>query len=135
MVKKGFLGITQKDFSSFNLGYISYWCFIKSNSVAIGDLLFLYRTGKGVYQIYEVLKVPADKEELNCELRGMITATTKLLFNLKVPISINMMKLDKVLKDAGPIRKNLQNTIFALNDIEKLALINLIKLHNSEINY
>ncbi len=130
MATKVFLAVSRNDFTHYNLGRESFWCFYKNSKVLQGDLLLMYKSKHGIYQVYEVIQIPSDIKEFDCQYRDMVTVKTKLLLTFENPLTFNDMKNDDFLSTIGPVRRKFQNLLFTLKEDELDAILSLIKKAN-----
>jgi predicted RNA-binding protein with PUA-like domain len=129
-----FLGVANNNnWLALKEGDTSYWCMYRNSNASPGDLIALYRTGRGISQLFKVIDDPAQQQEFQCKMRDMLTVPIELLVNAVQPVTIKEMKEDPILSKCGAVARNFQATVFTIDKEIWDALVRLLSKKNSTI--
>ena len=108
-----------------------WWCF--PSSAQIGDLVFIYQKGRGVYRVERVISSPMIKD-LRCSTAGLLTASTMLVKEYANTVDFRSIRSDKVLSRMKGVSRSFQGTTFEVGKGEQRRLIELLKSANTPKN-
>lgn len=111
-------------------GDLSYWCVESGGQV--GDLGVIYLKGEGVTLVFEVLEQPEPDRESFCHYYGMIEAKMRVTDRFARPLTVSMMRSNRILKSLPALRRNFQRRSFRIDKTNYIDEIRRLALANSD---
>lgn len=107
----------------------SYWCTTKQMGCNPGDLLLIYIKGKGINQLFTIIKIEKD-DHIKCLAMGMKTIYLKHVHTFSNPLPTKILKTDPKYSNISVVRKNFQGTTFQLDEDEWETILNGLITNN-----